>query len=153
MSSTSSASSCRHSTIWTTRWLHCPIPLTTKGPKRPFSTCARTSISQATTWPIRGHQQDDSHVPPLCHKEPTTCMGRLASVGRILLQYLIPHDAPRHPLPGGVGHPMSPFLPHMAEATQMEVVGSILRDSDAFLMEVHRRLSKPSSTPSVPNFL
>lgn len=49
-----------------------------------------------------GHEQGDNHVPLLRHYGPTVYLGRLASVGGILLQYLVPHSAPHHSLLGSV---------------------------------------------------
>lgn len=44
----------------------------------------------------------DNNVPLLCHGRPTVCLGQRPSVGKILLQYLIPHITPSHSFPGGV---------------------------------------------------
>lgn len=60
------------------------------------------SIRPPDEWPVRGHQQGDNNVPLLCHGRPTVCLGQRPSVGKILLQYLIPHITPSHSFPGGV---------------------------------------------------
>lgn len=55
-----------------------------------------------------------------------------------ILQYLVSHGALHHSLLGGVRLTPSPLLPpHTAGAAQTEAMDSLLRDYNAFLMEVH----------------
>jgi hypothetical protein len=67
---------------------------------------------------VQGCQQGDHNVPSLPHGGSAARLGRLASVGGVLLQYFLPHGPPRHVFQGGVWPATPSLLPHAAPSSR-----------------------------------
>jgi len=67
-------------------------------------------------------------------------MGGLARLGGVLLQHVLPHRPPSHPVRGGIWPPPPPILPYTPGTAKTEAADALLRSRDDILAEVRQRL-------------